>query len=423
MFRTQQPRSSREPATPLTRAIGALGLIVVCADLAAPREAQGQMHTMVNGYAESGFPAVGGFDTEDLSAGYCTGTLIDPSWILTANHCNNMLNFMLGPDAEHATRYPLAEPGVKVTEDQQFIGPNGDIVLIHLNTPIEDVPVAEYNRGELPAIGANCTAVGFGRRNESSTPGIKRSGALIVTQADGRTIKTKLASDVIDPETVGTAGILHHGDSGGPLMCDGVVVGVARTADGSYTPVDPEWVARTMADPTHPETTVDPSESAWSPEVQLLGYSGALCPEGSMSLDAGTLSATGRVREPVSEAEAQTCTIELSVTVPAGRTFSNPVFCSDLWSEQNLPAPLRFRYAVAGGEPFETERMVFDTSHQQDACDTAFVTGPTCSAEPQTIPVTIELAADVPADNMVVLTWLNVDLTEASGAEWSSCEL
>src|SRR5689334_18936879 len=81
---------------------------VACGDAPADDPNEDVRESAVQaGAVEPGQPAVGQFDTEGFPQGYCTGTLIAPSWVVTVRHCSRGINFMTGPDGAHAKSYPL----------------------------------------------------------------------------------------------------------------------------------------------------------------------------------------------------------------------------------------------------------------------------------------------------------------------------
>src|SRR5262249_41102452 len=96
--------------------------------------------------------------------------------------------------------------------------PTFDVALLHLDRPVEDVaplPTA----GEGPAVGALCEVVGVGMHmvNGKRAPVEKRKASVRV-----------LGSDDVNVEAVMVDGIPDSGDSGGPLLCEGVIAGVVR---------------------------------------------------------------------------------------------------------------------------------------------------------------------------------------------------
>ena len=168
------------------------------------------------------FPAVGHFGR----AG--TGTLVAPSWVLTAAHVASRLRsatFTLG-------ERPYAIQNVTLHPDWKAMGPH-DIALVRLAAPVADVPpLTLYERDD--EAGREVVFVGHGgtgngvqgvRRDED---GLKRAATNRVDRVDA----DWLFFTFDPPESASELeGISGPGDSGGPalIQLDGVyrVAGVS----------------------------------------------------------------------------------------------------------------------------------------------------------------------------------------------------
>jgi hypothetical protein len=184
--------------------------------------------------------------------GFCTGTLIAPSVVLTAGHCvqdqidgfylgagtaTTMANFGSVPAAgftKYAVDKWLAHPS--------YVGgtcPNTtfDIGLVHLSQPLTTVaatPIA--TAGSPPASGQSCEAVGFGTHTENGVDTFeqKRSGTEIVQSVATTSVQVKAGTALAD-----------HGDSGGPLICGGAIAGATSChTDGDWPAHQIEHYAR-----------------------------------------------------------------------------------------------------------------------------------------------------------------------------------
>jgi hypothetical protein len=205
------------------------------------------------GSLETGYPQVG--EVYNSAGSYCTGTLISPSVVLTAAHCaGTTLTFKTGTSTSNFVDHAV---------DRQIAHASKDLLLLHLARPIRDMRPLDINTAGRPAVGTTCIAVGFGAHNESNgtvTKQVKRSATEIVESQNDTTIAVRMVSGVAD-----------HGDSGGPLICDGRISAVVHNhTDGdwpthireNYATLDAVWASNMTADYT---SEAQVATASWGP--------------------------------------------------------------------------------------------------------------------------------------------------------------
>lgn len=393
-------QSNRISALTVGASLALSALALACGEANEPSE-RDDVQGIVGGQLDSGHPAVGLVGVPDPTVGFCTATLIAPDWIATARHCKSLRGFYTGTD--------VSDFDFHAVEDRVYYAERGDVALLRLREPITDIATVKLAT-VLPRIGEECTAVGFGGSDtrQPSYKGIKRTGKLRVVSANRSAV------------VAGGGHSLDGGDSGGPLLCRGKIVGVASTGEGKYIPLDSAWVARTMRDPKSSKSEVlrERALPPPVPQVKLLDYSGALCPQGSLSIEDGVIS--GPRSEPAKTAATQTCTMHLSVVVPPGKMLTEPGLYTAFNTESGA-ITAAVRLSVPGSAPEALDIMVSPTSGRSRAYARFGMSGCSDPSKPTEVPLTVEISAPLQAGNVFNFDYLDVSLTGAGGTNWWSC--
>jgi secreted trypsin-like serine protease len=195
---------------------------------------------IIGGSTDSGDPAV--VMLRSGSSGFCTGTLISPTVVLTAAHCvegGDTTSVGFGTNGS-STPAAVKEFHHHPQWNTNDVGAGYDIAVLILRSAVAGVTPIPFNRsaGTAPQAGSTVRIVGFGQNSSTSGFGVKRTANTTVSSISSRFIN------------VGRTGTQKcFGDSGGPTFftgSDGVtrVVGVTSygnsncTSGGTDTRVD-----------------------------------------------------------------------------------------------------------------------------------------------------------------------------------------
>jgi Trypsin len=172
-----------------------------------------------------------------IEGNFCTGSLIAPNAVLTAGHCvsgsldgfytQGGTSTRMPGMTRHAIRTQVAHPKYKPYWDCP--NPAPDLALVRLSHPITSIKDLPYARAgtALPPPHATLTAIGFGAHHNDAgdvdTDVAKRSATEHFL--DARAFAVHVAR--------GT-GIVDHGDSGGPILSGGTIVGTASCITAEF---------------------------------------------------------------------------------------------------------------------------------------------------------------------------------------------
>ncbi|XP_031242194.1 renal glandular kallikrein-like isoform X2 [Mastomys coucha] len=170
----------------------------------------------------------------------CSGVLLDLNWVLTAAHCyNDKYELWLGknnlmeeePSAQHRlVSKAIPHPGFNFSN---MIDRSNDLMLLRLSEPAEitdvvkplDLPTEE------PTVGSRCLASGWGSitpKEEFEYPDDLQCVylKLMPNEVCAKGLKKKLTGTMLCAGDMDGGKDTCKGDSGGPLICDGVLQGI-----------------------------------------------------------------------------------------------------------------------------------------------------------------------------------------------------
>ncbi|KAA6216347.1 S1 family peptidase [Streptomyces filamentosus] len=219
-------RTHRVWASAATAALSLLALFAPTATASeqVPARTAAVQPIIGGGYAQSGPWAARLFSNGRET---CTATIIAPTWILTAKHCvtGGGLSFRIGSLDQHS--------GGTVANGVQTYTHSSDLALVRLDRSVS----ATYARLGQPGsvtVGQSVQVYGWGATSQCGSEATCQSRYLKVANVT----VTSGCRDAYGGSAICARrgdGITAGGDSGGPMMANGVQVGVASTSDRQTT--------------------------------------------------------------------------------------------------------------------------------------------------------------------------------------------
>lgn len=152
----------------------------------------------------------------------CTGEAISAEWVLTANHC-------VDGDQSMNVYYSnsTTNRGPAIAADNLYSSSNGDVALVHLSQPKNLNSYAPLADSYTARSGDKGIVMGYGHRaNGANADGLYQANVQVVGSSTDAYYGTAV-------HIKGVNGSSNHGDSGGPLIIGGKVVGVCSTGDSA----------------------------------------------------------------------------------------------------------------------------------------------------------------------------------------------
>ena len=196
----------RQIATGLAFVLAAFFAAVLAATLlAAPA------HAVIQGTSSS----LGAYTVRLIGNGNCTGVVIARRAVVTAAHCARGMRVM----ADGGTVRVTGVSRSALLDDGRRVSVSGDAAILTLAAPLSGVGAAPVGAGS----GDSFTIAGYGTQDERAARRLRSLHEATLVPAGARAL--------VDPNRKGSIGASAcFGDSGGPVMRGGMLVGIITRA-------------------------------------------------------------------------------------------------------------------------------------------------------------------------------------------------
>ena len=153
-------------------------------------------------------------DNSDPDDGVCTGTAIDPHWVITARHC---VEAAAKPGGSVRTGQGDNQKVFKV--DRHEVAPRGDIALLHTE---EDMGLNKYASVADSVPDGDVTIYGWSSDGSGGSTKLPAAAAMVRGESPLALFDAPTALDV----ALKNGARIQPGDSGGAIFADGKVAGI-----------------------------------------------------------------------------------------------------------------------------------------------------------------------------------------------------
>ncbi len=325
---------------------------------------------IIGGGATTAFPEVGMVGVTG-PAELCTGFLVSPTIVLTAAHCiegGAAYGFYTGPGTSetvtnvtpavldalpNVTKHAVLESEIYPFAQLATSPFRFDVAYVRLAAPIAVTP--QQLGTTLPASGSVCQAVGYGWTSLTIPTGLlKKTGTETVSTVDAWDIDVERDSAVAD-----------RGDSGSPLICNGLTVGVfswidnyaSATALRRYARIDGAvgaWIESIVNPPPPPGpfkagdpfdyTRVSPSSQMVATMLTGLGYAASTAPK-AVAIDSSGLGFAS-IKVGGTQADADRAALEACFVIGGGTPCAS-LASGDTFAVDDSALPSSFTFTLA----------------------------------------------------------------------------